>query len=66
HMAFGAFWLCLCSPDMKVGLLKWEVLKHLKGGLGKPMFPLGNLTPSQSTFCILHFCVSTYAGDSYY
>ncbi|RZS02481.1 hypothetical protein BHM03_00032542 [Ensete ventricosum] len=41
---------------MKVGLLKWEVLKHLKGGLGKPMFPLGFYRGSRA-------CLSTMPFD---
>ncbi|CAD5167267.1 unnamed protein product, partial [Musa acuminata subsp. malaccensis] len=47
-----------CSSDMKVGLLKWEVLKHLKGGLGKPMFLLGFYRGSQA-------CLSTMPFDEY-
>ncbi|CAD5164829.1 unnamed protein product, partial [Musa acuminata subsp. malaccensis] len=46
----------LCSSDMKVGLLRWGVLKHLKEGLGQPRFPLGLYRGSQA-------CFSTISSD---
>ncbi|CAL9156486.1 unnamed protein product, partial [Musa hybrid cultivar] len=42
--------------DMKVGLLRWGVLKHLKEGLGQPSFPLGLYRGSQA-------CFSTISSD---
>ncbi|CAL9134111.1 unnamed protein product [Musa textilis] len=42
--------------DMKVGLLRWGVLKHLKEGLGQPRFPLGLYRGSQA-------CFSTISSD---
>ncbi|RZR74682.1 hypothetical protein BHM03_00041242, partial [Ensete ventricosum] len=56
------------TSDMKVGLLRWGVLKHLKEGLGQPRFPLGNLILVNVYFVFFisvgsQACFSTISSD---